>query len=595
MRRMSRRWQNLKYWLEDSKFLTSGFLAGLPAVIAAAATIVVCLLARQAQLTKKHVPRYVQAVDAATVEEDSHTQKLFLRKLISDDPDNSMYKFVLATMPGADPESSERTFKQLAPDNDHGFAPAHLMRATQFSRQSILTARDLSLIKHHANEALNGQIDALGNREKSVAEAHGLLGYALSRGGNNSEALPHLQKAAKHLRHYRLPAAKLSLMMGDRVEAEKFGQMAERDYEKLMLEDISDIPMRLEFVQTQMFLGKFQSAAQALAEGDFRDVNDGTRQLLIRVYLTLWDVRVAESPASIANRIRLLQSALQISPGHSGVLQRLTKLVVDDPDSSDIAHRILQEQLVRGEAPAPVHLMLGLAALRAHDSENATFHLQQAANLEPNSELTIAALALSYVRSKRPDPDKALKLINSLNEFSFEDPEIRGIRGQILLAANRIPEAITDLEIAVKEIPTSADFREALAQIYGTLGNTDLADLHNEVLDNRRQRPVFRPVMDFSNMEPSGNGQPLKDSEVRLASATVSPPNTHPTQPSTPIVNGDIDQDDPQIATDNYSVAKALSLSLLPKRLTVSHFRTFNSRAKQPSPRKRAGNRGMGS
>ena len=587
MYRWNRRWQNFKHWLEDSKFLTSGFVAGLPAVIFATATVVVCLIARQAQLTKTHVSRYAKAVDAAVADDDEHTQKLFLRKLISDEPDNAMYKLALVKTPGFDPESANRTIEQLAPNDRHGFAPAHLMRATKIAKQSILTTRDLTLIKHHASEALNGQIEKLGNREKSVAEAHGLLGYALSRGGDNTAALPHLKKAAEVLRHYRLPAARLSALMGNRDEAEQFGLMAERDYKSLMMEDPSDIAMRLEFVQSQMFLGKYQSAVQVLSEGNYEGVNEETKQFLIRIYLALWDVRVSESPASIAGRIRLLQSALSISPGHAGVLQRLTKIVTEDPESSTIARRVLQQQLVRGDAPASVHLMLGLAALRARESESATFHLQQAARLEPNSEQTIAALALSYVKSNQPDPQEALRLIESLPDFSFEDPEIRGIRGQILLSANRIPEAINDLENALKEIPKSVDIREALHEIYVTKGKTQLAELHSDVLKNRRQRPSFTPVMESSVMARS-----IQESKIETASHEDSKVETASHQEPAPLTP---DSHQQPILTQKNFVAKALSVSLLPKRLSVSHFRTVRSRAKQPSRRRRSGNRETGS
>ena len=68
MRQWKRRWQRLRDNLEDSKFLKSGFLAGLPSVLLAGGMIVMCLIARQAHLLNKHIGRYETAVDKTTEE-----------------------------------------------------------------------------------------------------------------------------------------------------------------------------------------------------------------------------------------------------------------------------------------------------------------------------------------------------------------------------------------------------------------------------------------------------------------------------------------------------------------------------------------------
>ncbi|MDB4614764.1 tetratricopeptide repeat protein, partial [bacterium] len=492
------------------------------------------------KMLNTHVSRYARAADKAP---DENTKKLYLRKLIAADPDNSAYRFALATSEGFDPASAERMLIDLAPDTGRGFARAHLIRASQIARKSIMSARDLRLINHHATQALAGRID----NQSAKAEAHGLLGYALSNSNDNKNALPHLQKAAEVLRQYCLPAARLSVQLNQPQNAEKYGKMALKNYTELLEDDPKNTAFRLELAQAQLFLGMYVAAYDGLGLIDIETLQPSASQLLIRIYLALWDVTGGSEEATLT-RIRLLQRALAVDPMHAGVMQRLAKVVVENNQEAQVARRILQQQLVAGTVPASVHVMLGFAALRAGEGDSAKFHLEHAVRLEPNSEKIIAALALSHVETNAPQPQQAIKLLESLPLEAFDDPEIRGIRGRVLLAAGQFKSALTDLESSLVELPQQIEIREAIATAYEKLGHNDVAGVHQASLANVSRRPSFQSLI----------SQPAR------------------IEPSNSINKGYIDPVEPQASVP----PSRIDDKLLPTISVVPHSRTFFGRKK---------------
>lgn len=91
--------------------------------------------------------------------------------------------------------------------------------------------------------------------------------------------------------------------------------------------------------------------------------------------------------------------------------------------------------------------------------------LNQVLRSYPESDATLPARyarAIAYYRV--PDIDKALAEIDALLAEKPEDPYFRELRGQMLLEHGRVAEAIPEYEAAARELPDSAQIRQALAK-----------------------------------------------------------------------------------------------------------------------------------
>ena len=140
----------------------------------------------------------------------------------------------------------------------------------------------------------------------------------------------------------------------------------------------------------------------------------------------------------------------------------------------------MQDILAQGKAPATVHLILGSIAMQRHQDQQATYHLNQALELNPNMPEVLNNLAWHLAFSDPPQLDRALDLANRAVELRPHDVEIRDTRGQILLKLERHQEALKDLLIVVRRFPERAKTHVSLAQIYQQLGDPAMAERHRK-------------------------------------------------------------------------------------------------------------------
>ena len=135
-------------------------------------------------------------------------------------------------------------------------------------------------------------------------------------------------------------------------------------------------------------------------------------------------------------------------------------------------------------------LILGTAAATKGDLPQATFHLEQAHQRDP--KLAVAANNLAYVlaRSDPPQPEHALQLVDAALQILPQHPEFRETRGQILLMLGHPKEAILDLERVLKSLPGRSEVHASLAAAYQSLGDQDLADRHQRMAEELKNKPT---------------------------------------------------------------------------------------------------------
>ena len=127
-----------------------------------------------------------------------------------------------------------------------------------------------------------------------------------------------------------------------------------------------------------------------------------------------------------------------------------------------------------------VHLMLGIAAYKRDKYDLEKQHLRLALAADPQLVIAANNLAWRLANSDPPQLDEALELIEQTVKHDPNRPEVRATRGRIYQLIDRTDDAIVDLEFALSRLKDRPDIHTALADLYASIGDQDLARLHRE-------------------------------------------------------------------------------------------------------------------
>ena len=145
---------------------------------------------------------------------------------------------------------------------------------------------------------------------------------------------------------------------------------------------------------------------------------------------------------------------------------------------------MLEALLAGGYATPFVHFVLGCRAWQAGETDSALFHLERAYELDEQLGLVANNLAWVLAHQQPPDLERALTIIDSVLERWPDVAQYRDTRGQILVKLERWEDALDDLERALPQMTRNRQLHEALAQVYGKLGQASLAQKHEQLAED---------------------------------------------------------------------------------------------------------------
>jgi predicted Zn-dependent protease len=132
--------------------------------------------------------------------------------------------------------------------------------------------------------------------------------------------------------------------------------------------------------------------------------------------------------------------------------------------AEDYAHRL---SLHYGQQPN-VHYFCGTLFDLQHKSAEAEAEFKEELRISPRHVAAMLELATIYIETRQ------LSGAGSLAEGAIEiepiNPVAHQLRGRVLLASERFPESVRELEIAKRLAPDSAPIRSYLAMAYRQLG-----------------------------------------------------------------------------------------------------------------------------
>ena len=492
--------QSRRYWASRQ---WSQLWKGLPALICVGAGVA-ALAAVRRPYHSALATRYEVAANRAHDESNEAAEDLCRRRLLVLQPTDprTRYEYAAALARQDEHGRATRIMQSLAPSDRSGYAPAHFWLAEQImNSKTPLSPAEFQQLEQRLELSLV-------SRDAVSAARLPLVDVAI-RSRRWEVAAKYLEELVARRPDLLMTLASVYRQQGNESRSATNSDRAAAYYSGLVRQNLQDDANRLRWAEALVFQRKLREAIEVLQAADsaetdpqygaaiaqvflMRMTGAGTAPLLDGLNAPADALLAANRPVSaleLASRIELLERALHYAPHHPAVLAAIAQLSTQETPDGEQARSWLKDALARGDAPATVHLILGTAAATKGDLPQATFHLEQAHQRDP--KLAVAANNLAYVlaRSDPPQPEHALQLVDAALQILPQHPEFRETRGQILLMLGHPKEAILDLERVLKSLPGRSEVHAGLAAAYQSLGDQDLADRHQRMAEELKNKP----------------------------------------------------------------------------------------------------------
>lgn len=408
-----------------------------------------------------------------------------LQKRLREHPDDHLARQLLAeafAVQGNYPQAAHLLREGLAIDPQ---APFGVPLANTYLQWAELVSRDPQTPVRQRRDLVEQAIALIQRHVPDSPEKHARLYRLYQALGKSAEAEQHLQAAAEALPELRIELARLYQQRGAVGKAGELARQSLAEFQDKLRSDPKNDRARLLAADAALVLGDFQQSVTLLQAGwrvnphRIPGTNATYGAALSKVYHAWWEKEASpQSNLSAADRLDLLRLALTYDPTNMDVLQQLLLQGRAGGDAAAQVKAMVQDLLVKGEASAVAHLLLGSDALEQNQLDTARRHLEQAYELNPQLVDVANNLAQVLLRADPPDLARALPLLNSAIKSNPRHPGLRETRGKVLVQMKKWEEALTDLEIALPYARGKPELHRLLAESYDGLGQKELARKH---------------------------------------------------------------------------------------------------------------------
>ncbi len=323
-----------------------------------------------------------------------------------------------------------------------------------------------------------------GNESSQHAGKTLMASYLLAR-GSYAESLRYFAMIVPRNPEFAYTAATICKQQGDLRGVTTYATQASVFYNTKLQQSPSDRANRINLAKCLILLNREVEASELLVSGyDLSRQQDQELRTAAAEALTVYERRLAEqltSPETLMKRLQVLQSALQIAPDNSRVIDAVIGVLFECRKDRNQEVLTLKTAIVKGIDPQSAHFIRGTVALLDNNMAEARIHLELAAKSNKQLPGVLNNLAVALSNLGKAEWEHALALSNAALESMPDHPYFRDTRGQILVKLGRFQDAISDLEVALKAPELAKDVHGALASAYDGLGLTDLADSHRQL------------------------------------------------------------------------------------------------------------------
>ncbi len=475
-----------KDWLRSRHI--DALLWGLPALLAAAAFFeLVWSGYREQQTAAPLILEYKIAAEQSLEAGKLNEANLLLHKVLTLDPSNidGIYGLALVTAKQGSRDAARRLMQRIAPRGREGDARARYWLATDMMPQ-------LQRLSDDERHALEEHLLRLQNEPPFDRDAGVLLGQFYLSQQRPADAAKHIEAACRWHPELFLLLAQLRAELGGPAPADGDLARARDVFRRQTQSDPGNVEACLKWAETEKLLRAYSNTEQILVAGLQRTANHTLLEALIAFYMTRFDAARNSREALNVEALECLERALRFDPRSARALGRLAELATARGGDSDVVRAAALRAIAVGKAPATAHLLLGLSANTGVDSSTATFHLDGARQLNPQTPLILNDLAWYLATIRPPQLDHALQVADLAVAAAPRSETALQLRGQILFRMGRFSEAVHDLNLNAPTHQRPKPARVAVAEVRESLASGTRTAAQQEALTPEARKSPAR-------------------------------------------------------------------------------------------------------
>jgi len=512
-------------------------LQGVPALLALVGVGILAYYVK-AEENLNLATKYRFSAYTAARQEKYDVARSLLEKAIKLDSGKDEFRFALASVFEQESQrkelkESERIekmqhcvaiMKKLAPDNANGYPTAHMWIGEYYWRNYAWTNEIVDAIENHFRKAWIGASSANPDSPESKYAALRLGGLLFAR-QRYEESVMFMELATERFPYVRLPLAAAYLRLNRQGDMDRTLEALANKCKQKIDENVNDKEARVNWASALAGLKKYAEAIEVLKAGTMHDRNEAQfAQMIANVYAN-WDASLAQNKnAKLIERFALVQQGLMHHPTNIYLLSQLLTFAELKGEDGDKAKEIMQKLLVEGNSAPIIHFLLGQKAYKDGRETEAQYHWEKAFKLDPNFAVVANNLAWILSHQKEPDYERALKIINDTIQKVPGVDNFYGTRGEILNRMGKHKEALPDLERGIRVSPNDSGLQEGLAICHRSLGNIQMAEIHQKKADELRASA--------KRQLPTTLEQPAANSPANTPASPLEPKEKKPTDPN---------------------------------------------------------------
>lgn len=424
----------------------------------------------------------VQTANTAYSDQNFEYAEFLYGKALRNEPQSHMLAFrrALAIDGVGNHELAEKQMLGLAPpDGVDGLADAHKWFIQKYISDAA-TPETETLLRQHSERLLE--------HEPGNVQAHWVLVNHAMQTANLKSALEHFPSVVEQMPAVRIRYAKALYTAGDRSRAHqqagKSVTYIRSEFEKTP-DALREVNFFVDWAAAHAIRDEYRMAIRVLNSGarqaaaakqDQAPYHQAAAQITVA-----WTMHLERTdPDSVKTQFELLGNAIQLNPNDASLLARIAQLAGAVDSQDGIATDALHTALAEGTAPPLVHFLLGTQAALKNDASTARRHLERAIKMQPRALASLNNLAWTIAHADPADLPGALRLVDEAIAIAPTHAQVRDTRGQILVLMQRWPEAIDELELALRELNGEPHIHRALSLAYQHIGEPALSKLHAE-------------------------------------------------------------------------------------------------------------------
>ena len=419
-------------------------------------------------------------------------EKIYLEKLISLNPENPeyMYRLALVAKTQGDDGLCFSLMNLIAPDEEPGYAKAHLWIAHACVNQPVRSAAEARLMRRkalrHADHCLVRESDNLNAKliKAQLLKANSRWLEALMMYEELFEVDPRffvdlieLNEKLDQKDQNPIVLDRAQVRLQELVKQTKDGY--DEKWPRHWVNLLSCLAQKRDFATAEELLLKEEETQRMLAEKESTPEAASRhvfiKQLLVRNY-TEWASSIEGADiAQQRQQLELIKKGMGYGLNDPKALQMVARLTAADSEIAAEAKAIYDPEK-QDDAPPAVLNEMGGQALSSGRYNEAIRYFELARRKRPRDAIVLNNLAYAYLVCENKNPDRALNLVNQairvLGELPASDQRddmessFHDTRGNALMQMNRLDEAAAAFELAMQHRPEEKKILESLIKCY---------------------------------------------------------------------------------------------------------------------------------